>query len=114
MSGWGPKVLPITGSSSPAGDNSPINVYIYQIPYPTANVELSQALPANTRKIYIADSSLRSKMRISFTAGGTNSSEFITIHPGNSFLREGMKFIGKTLYFQASKSNLIIELSAWA
>lgn len=97
-------------------DNAPQNRYSFRVPYPSATIEQSQLLPNNTKKLYIAISDLSAKLRIDFTPNGTiteTGNTFTTVHVGNSYCREGLKLIGKTLYFQANRDNLVIEIEAW-
>jgi hypothetical protein len=32
---------------------------------------------------------------------------------GNSYFREGLKLVGKTLYFQSNKAGVTVEIEAW-
>lgn len=97
-------------------DNAPQNRFAFRIPYPAADTEVAQVIPNNTKKLYIAVDGLAAKLRVSFTLNGTIESgvnNFTTVHMGNSYFREGLKLIGKTLYFQANKGNTVIEIEAW-
>lgn len=97
-------------------DNAPANRFAFRVAYPTANVEMAQLIPANTKKLYIAVEGLSARLRVSFTLNGTIEADvnnFTTVHMGNSYFREGLKLVGKTLYFQANKGNTVIEIEAW-
>ena len=110
--GWGAKVIPPVSGSSPSLDVRPINVSTYRISYPTVGVELSQALPNNTSIIYLNDVKSSSKMKVSFTLGGTLANDFVTVQPGNSFYVENVNLSGKILYFNSNRSG-IIEIQVW-
>lgn len=89
------------------------NVARYRKTYTNANVEESQALPPNTKKLYVSVVDQSGKMRLSFTSGGTNANDYITVGLGNSYWREGLNLTGKTLYYQVNKSNVVVEIEAW-
>lgn len=97
-------------------ENSPQSRISYRNSYATAGVEDSQLLPDNTKKLYIAVSDKRAKLKISLQEDGTidlGVNDYTTIEVGNSYFREGLKLTGKTLYYQANKDNLVIEIEAW-
>lgn len=104
--------LPVEATIS---DNAPQNLFVYRRAYITAGVEASQLIPSNTKKLFVSIAGKNGVMRTSFTSGGTNdpSGDYVTTETGNSYDREGLKLIGKTLYYQANKDNVIIEIEAW-
>jgi len=106
--------LPVaTPSANPPGTPS-----IYRVAYLTAGTEQSIAIPAGTSKIYIGDSELKSKMRIAYTANDTidlpgGGGKYTTVFVGNAYERDGLLLTGKTLYYQANRSNIMIEIEFW-
>lgn len=97
-------------------DNAPQNVFVYRNSYATAGEEDSQIIPNNTKQLYVSIVGKMGKMRTSFDSNGTvdgPSATYITTELGCSYDREGLKLIGKTLYYQANKSDVIIEIEAW-
>lgn len=105
--------LPVLATIS---DNAPTTVYVYRVPYPTADVEMSQIIPDNTKKIRIALENLDGRLRVSYATNGTidaGGNDYITTHVGNSYMRETVKLINKTVYFQTNKSDVIIEIECW-
>lgn len=95
-------------------DNAPQNCFIFRIPYATAGVEQTQVIPNNTKKLYVSIVDLNAKLRVSFTENGTiDGGNYITEYIGNKYEREGLKLVNKTLYYQANKSDVIIEIEAW-
>jgi len=97
-------------------DTSPQHPIIYRIDYPLANVEMSQVIPDNTKQLSVSIVGKAGKMRLAYVAGGTVDgvgASYVTVEVGCSYDRENIKLIGKTLYFQTNKNNVILELEAW-
>ena len=106
--------LPVTATISGAGD--PQSRFGYRIAYPVANTETSFSIPANTKKLYVAVERKDAILRVSFVANGTDPSlanDFLTVEYGNSYWREGIKLVGKTMYYRANKGGIIVEIEAW-
>lgn len=116
MGGFGPRVYdPNSGGGGGGGIQPSSSSIIYRITYPTANAEQSQLLPVGTRQIYIAPEKADAKMRISWNPGGTSdlNNDYRTVQVGNSYDRMDLELSNKTVYFSASKNNLIIEIEVW-
>lgn len=97
-------------------DNAPQNRIAYRNTYPSSNVEASQLLPDNTKKLYISVADKKAKLKVSFEEDGTidiGENTYTTVDLGNCYFREGLRLIGKTLYYQANRDNLVIEIEAW-
>jgi len=97
-------------------ENAPKDRYGFRKNYTTANVEESQIIPNNTKKLYIAVADKAAKLRISFSENGTIDAignDYITVEYGNSYFRENLKLVNKTLYYQASKAGIQIEIETW-
>lgn len=122
------RVLLVDDFGNPYNDDNPLNVeatvnqnlaqnrFGYRKNYTTADVEESQLLPNNTRKLYIAVADKSAKLRVSFQENGTlisGSNDFVTVEYGNSYFLENVKLVNKTIYYQASKSNIEIEIETW-
>ena len=105
--------LPVTATVT---DSAPQNPYIYRIAYPTAGVEMTKAIPDNTKKLYVSAVGKMGVVRIAFSAGATITGpgeSYVTVDMGNAYEREGIKLVGKTLYFQCSRGSVIIEIEVW-
>lgn len=83
---------------------------IYNVSIATANVEQSQAMPANV-KGFIIKSRGKSKVQLAFNSGDSGST-FITIPPGAVF-EDKNTYSSLTLYFQANIPADIIEIIAY-
>lgn len=98
-------------------DNAPKNRFTYRKIYTTANIENSQVLPENTKKLYVNISSdKKARLKVSLVENGTIDNmvnDYITLEVGCSYFREGLRLTGKTLYYQANRDNLVIEIEAW-
>lgn len=76
---------------------------------PTAGVEVSQALPANTKAFRFRSRS-RGTLILAYGVGET-ATNYITVIPGNTYKKEQF-YSSQTLYFKSSKSGDVIELEA--
>lgn len=100
-------------------DNAPGTPSIIRIAYPTKDVEASYLIPNNTKKIKVSVVDLNAKLRVAYEENGTidvddgGSERYATVYLGNSYCKDGVKLVNKTLYYQANKDNLIIEIEAW-
>ena len=110
MVGWGGKVYAPTGSGASANQAS--DVTILHLLCVNANTEYSIAIPDGTQIMSIIDSELKSRLRIAFEATQTNTA-YTTIHLGNSWDKYGLSLTGKTLYVQANKPNITVEIECW-
>lgn len=76
---------------------------------PIANVEISQALPTNTKN-FVVRSRLGAKIRLAFNSGET-ATNYLTIMPGNVYTNT-QYYIAQTLYFQSTKAGDTLEIVA--
>jgi hypothetical protein len=105
--------LPVLATVS---DNAPQSRFAFRVVCPAADTEMAQIIPNNTKKLYVGIQDLSAKLRVSFTLNGTieaGVNNFTTIQMGNSYFREGLKLVGKTLYFQSNKAGVTVEIEAW-
>jgi len=85
---------------------------IFNIAVPTADTEVSQALPVNFNKITIR---ARDLTRIQFSFIATESSiNFITIPSGASYSDDGVFCPSATLYLQTSLDSQVVEVLIWS
>lgn len=91
------------------GGSANTTTTIYNIAVPTADTEVSQALPANTKQFKIRNRG-KAKIQLAYTSGqsGTN---FITIMPGNVYVNDNF-YQNQTLYFQCPQGSQTIEIEA--
>ena len=80
---------------------------IFNVTVVTSGTEVSQALPANTKK-FILRSRNRSEVQLSYTSGESGT-KYLTIRPGATF-EDSNLYVAQTLYFQTSKSAETIEI----
>lgn len=91
------------------GGTTDTSVNIYNIST-TANVESSQALPANC-KGFVLRVRGNSRTQLSYTLGGS-STVFMTVPPGGEWKDENF-YQSQTIYFQTSKDETV-ELITFA
>lgn len=92
------------------GGSVDTTVTIYNVNIINSNVEISQALPPNT-KAFIIKSRNKGQVKLAYALGGTNTA-YLTIPVGGSF--EDTRFYQNvTLYFQTTKPGDIIEIVAY-
>jgi len=78
-----------------------------------ANTEYSYTFPTGTKTFLLRDRDSDSKLRISYTLGGTATSWF-TNYPGNIYPAKNLNTVsGFTIYFRSNKANRIIEIESW-
>jgi len=85
---------------------------IYNVAMAVANTEVSQLLPANTRKVDIKLRATNAMLKIAFVAteSGTN---YITIPYGSSLHLENVKLGAVTVYAQSPTGGQTLEILAW-
>jgi len=84
---------------------------IFNVTATDKDTEYSQLLPDNTAQ-FIVRARNRSRLQISYTTGQT-STNYLTIMPGNIYSVESIKLTGKTIYFESSKDNTVVEIVTW-
>ena len=87
------------------------NPHIYNVEALTSGVEYSQLLPDNTTQFLIKARN-NAKLQLAYLMGQTSNS-FLTVTPGNMYVVEAVKLVGKTVYFQANKNDTTVEIVAW-
>lgn len=115
------------GSSGSAGhvivDNVPLpvvitnpevsaNPLVANVSIPTANTEVSYALPAGTKKFYIKLREGSASIKLAYVAG-TSGTTYVTVHRGNWYGEEALDVPATTLYFQADVASQIAEIVSW-
>ena len=82
---------------------------IINLSLPTANTEVSQALPASTKSFSIRNRD-KKRLQLAFVAteSGTN---FITIMPGFTYTNKNF-YTNQTIYLQCSTGSQTIEIEA--
>jgi len=86
---------------------------IYNVSAASANTEYSQVLPDHTKKLKIRVREPQAALiKFAFVAAqsGTN---YFTVKPGSVYDESGIDLVGKTVYFQVTKPNLIVEFLIW-
>lgn len=86
---------------------------IQNVNVPTANTELSCTLPIDCKRFIIRVREGDTKVRLSFTSGGT-STNYFTINPGIVFSEQDVAAGSITLYFNANQAPRTIEVLSWA
>ena len=84
---------------------------IFNVTMATKGTEYSQLLPDNTAR-FILRARNNAKLQLSYISGQTDSN-YLTIIPGNIYTVEAVKLTGKTIYFQSTKDNTIVEIVTW-
>lgn len=100
--------LPVDATISTTSVGTPT---IFNIDAALKDTQYSQLLPDNTAQ-FLLRARNSAKVQVAYTAGQTNSN-FLTIIPGNIYVVEAVKLVGKTVYFQANKDNTVIEIVVW-
>jgi hypothetical protein len=75
------------------------------------NTEYSYTFPVSTKKYRIAARG-SAKLKLAFNSG-ESATNFVTIHPGNSYEESGLN-ASVTVYFQSSKDSEVIEILSWS
>lgn len=83
---------------------------IYNINYPTANVELFQTLSSNTKKFTIKVRGTGT-LRLAFYPGET-ATNYIEVKPHIEFEETNLKYSG-SLYFQVDTGSVVVEIREW-
>lgn len=85
---------------------------IFNLVVALANTEVSQALPANTKKILFR---CRGAARIQFSfVSGQSGILYVTVPAGASYSQDLLLLPSATLYLQTSLPNQIVEILVWA
>jgi hypothetical protein len=80
---------------------------ILNVAIATSNTEVSQILPANTKKFSFRSRS-RGRIQLAYSVGESGSN-YITIIPGNVYTDQNF-YGAQTIYFQSTKSGDTLEL----
>lgn len=99
-------VIPTTAPSASDPD-------IFNVDVVNANQEYNQLLPDHTNALLIRVRDGEAKLQVAFNAGETGT-KFITVSAGNNFYVSGVDLVGKSIYFQASKSGKVVEILTWS
>lgn len=95
-----------------SGESKPDNPTIFRVAVALANTEYSQLLPDKTAKFEIRVVEL-AKLQFAFkiNESGTN---YFTIRPGTTYFNDDLNLVGKSVYFQANKANVTVEILTWS
>jgi hypothetical protein len=83
---------------------------IFNVAVATSGTEVSQALPANTKR-FILRSRNRSEIQLAYISGNSGTL-YLTISPGATY-EDSSFYTGQTLYFQTSKNAETVEIIAF-
>lgn len=111
----GPLPLPVVTTASD-DDAVPEDLQVFRLTYTTANTEISQALPENTKQLSVWVDGYYALLRISFVENGTfdgGGANYIPVALGNSYDIRNVKLKNKTLYLQTDKDDQVIIIEAW-
>lgn len=86
---------------------------IYNVSVPTAGVEVSQTLPANTKKLLIKVRNSTARLQFSF-ASGQSGSDYVSLSRGTSFEVTDIDVPSLTIYFQVNEPSQTVEILAWS
>jgi hypothetical protein len=111
---------PSTGYALKVNSDGSINVdantaatpTIYNVLVSTANTEVSQVLPSNSKQFIIQVRNSGSRLQLAFISGASNT-DYVTIPRGCSFQQSNIDTPSLTLYFQTNQSNQTVEILAW-
>lgn len=93
-----------------SGGTTPFSPVITNTPVPILNTEIEIKIPDNC-KSFILRARKSSRLRMSYTAGGTNT-EWITIPRGGYWIEE-KRLEQKKVYIQSSINDNLIEVVAY-
>jgi len=86
---------------------------IFNTSVPLSNTEVSQALPANTKKIVIQVRNSAAKLQFAF-ASGASGTNYISVPRGAVYSVENVLVSSLTLYFQTDKPSQTVEILTWS
>jgi len=84
---------------------------IFEVSMPLANTEYSLALPLDTKRFAIKIQDNLSKYSVGYVSGGNKYS----VSRGTEYSEEGLEITSgnETIYFQATKPNMVMEIITW-
>lgn len=82
---------------------------------PGAGVEVSQALPANTKRflIKLRDTGSGSVTRVGYVINSTNAGPYLTFPSNATYDEQKLDASGLTIYLQTSLAGQVIEIVSW-
>lgn len=92
------------------GGSPDTTVTIFNLNIPTANIEVSQIMPVNT-KGFLVRSRNRSTLKIAYNLGDTNT-QYLTLKPGAVYDDKNY-YSTLTVYFQSSANGETVEIVAY-
>ena len=87
-------------------------VTITNLSVPAANTEVSHALQAGVKQIYIQNRG-DARTRFAFVSGESGT-KFVTLFPGVAWHVSDILLTGATLYIQCNKVSQIVEIMEWS
>lgn len=97
-----PQTLAITGTDT--------TVTIFNVSVPSANTEVSQALPSNTKR-FILRVRGNAKLQLAYTV--TDSGTLFVTVPGKASYEDENFYTSQTLFFQTNLSSQTVEIIAY-
>ena len=85
------------------------SVAVANVAMATLGTEYSYLIPKGTEKITFKLRDTGATLQFCFTTGETNTT-FVTVPASGSYTLEGIKFRGKTLYFESDTNTQVLEV----
>jgi hypothetical protein len=86
---------------------------IFNLNMGLAGIELSQALPNDTKRFLIRARD-RATLRLAYNANETNTGPWLTIPKGTNYTEENLELSsGLTLYIQSDRPSHMVEITYW-
>lgn len=86
---------------------------LFNVPCPVAGSEYSQLLPSNTAQLQLRSRNSQARLQLAWVSG-TTSTTFLTLTPGTIYTLDNVKLNSKTVYFNSSKDDTIVEILTWS
>lgn len=86
---------------------------IFNVSVPLANTEVSQALPANTKRFFVKVRNSTARLQLAFTSGNSGTN-YISLTRGTGYEESDLDVAALTLYFQTNSPGQIVEILAWS
>jgi hypothetical protein len=103
--------LPIEGDIQVTLESNVDELSIFNVNVPNKDTEVSLPIPNETKRLEFHCRG-RSRLQWTFTSSESDVT-YWTLKPGNTEIIDGVKLESKTLYFQTSNDNEVLEVRAW-
>lgn len=101
--------LPVDATLSASSADTPT---IFNVDASIPGTEYSQVLPDGTVS-FLVRARNNAKLNLSYIENATDTT-YLTVMPGNIYIVESVRLTGRTIYFQANKSNTTVEIVTWS